>query len=164
MNKVKELLKFEGLAATDEQIIEVASRRNINLDEIDDDKAAEIVSSIKSSVSTLAVNNGGATPASSKAKGTGRGRKSAKQVSLKDAIVKAAKDTETELTTMETVIRQQKGKYIEQRSDALVNEIRNTSTEIVEAVTDRLMEETPDAETFQQIGTELGEGLFPLSA
>lgn len=159
MNKVKKLLLEQNKQASDEAIEETAKEYGVDLNNLSDDEARSIADKVATSSGLAVATNGTSAPTQKQQR---RGRKNGKQVSLKDAVVQAAKETETELTTVEDVLRQQKGKYIAQRSESIVNEIRNTSTEVVEAVTERLMEEKADAETFQQIGTELAEGLFPL--
>ena len=163
MNKVKKLLLEQNKQASDEAIQATAKEYGVDLNNLSDDEARSIADKVATTLvkpEGLAVaTNGASVPMQKQQR---KGRKNGKQVSLKDAVVQAAKETETELTTVEDVLRQQKGKYIAQRSESIVNEIRNTSTEVVEAVTERLMEEKADAETFQQIGTELAEGLFPL--
>lgn len=159
MNKVKKLLLEQNKQASDEAIQATAKEYGVDLNNLSDDEARSIADKVATTSGLAVATNGASVPMQKQQR---KGRKNGKQVSLKDAVVQAAKETETELTTVEDVIRQQKGKYIAQRSESIVNEIRNTSTEVVEAVTERLMEEKADAETFQQIGTELAEGLFPL--
>lgn len=163
MERIKQILLDKGKAVADNAIQEKLSEYGIEGDPSDADARAiadELESQAESVQNGLTVSNGNgktSTPAKSK----GKGRKSAKQVTLQDAIVHAARETETELTTMESAIRQHKGKYVESRTKSIVNEIRNTSTEIVESVTNKLMEETADAESFREIGNAFGENLFP---
>lgn len=163
MDKVRQILLDKGKAIADSAIQDKLTEYGIEGDPSDADAKAiaeELESQAQPVANGLAVSNGNgktSTPAKTK----GRGRKSAKQVTLQDAIVHAAKETETELSTMEGAIRQHKTKYVESRTASIVNEIRNTSTEIVEGVTNKLMEETADAESFREIGNALGENLFP---
>lgn len=163
MERIKQILLDKGKAIADSAIEAKLNEYGIE-GELSDADAKAIADELESQAQPvsngLAVSNGnGKTSAPAKTKG--KGRKSAKQVTLQDAIVHAAKETETELSTMESAIRQHKGKYVESRTRSIVNEIRNTSTEIVESVTDKLMEETADAESFHQIGNAFGENLFP---
>ena len=164
MDRIKQLLQEQGKQVTDAAIEQKLTDYGINPSNVSEADAKTIAQELEpsaQSIGGLAVSNGASTP--SKGKTPAKGRKNAKQLTFKDALVHAAKETEGELSTVENAIRQQKTQYINHRSNSLVSEIRNTSTEIVEAVTDKLMEEKADAETFQQIGTAFAEGLFPLS-
>lgn len=164
MERIKEILLSRGKAVTDSEIQAKLDEYGINgnLSETDATAIAdELEPQAQETTAGLTVANGN-SKTTAPTKRTGKGRKSAKQVSLQDAIVHAAKETETELTTMETAIRQHKGKYVESRTTAIVNEIRNTSTEIVQGVTEKLMEEEADAESFREIGNAFGANLFPL--
>lgn len=163
MDKIKELLQFENISVTEEQIRQLAAQRNIDINSVTDEDAVKLVSVLKAKQNTTAleVSNGASAP--TPAKKQPRGRKNAKQVALENAIKQAAKETESELGTFETNLNRHKGLYVSHRSDAIVAEIRNTSTEIVEAVTDKLVKEVADVDTFQQIGDEFGAGLFALS-
>lgn len=162
MERIKQLLQEQGKQIADDAIKTKLSEYGLDgstLSEADAKTIAKELEPEAQPLANLAVSNGKAsTPAP---KPTSSRRKNAKSVSLKDAMVHAAKQTETEVGTMEDTIRQHKTQYIEQRSQSLVNEIRNTSTEIVDAFTDKLMEEKADAETFHEIGNQFGEGLFP---
>jgi hypothetical protein len=155
METLKALLKQNG--RNPEEADALASKYGYAADALTDADAQLIIQE-ELQASALAPTSGKpAPPANQK----GRGRQSAKQVKLEDAIIHAAKETETELTTMETAIRQHKGKYVKARTKSIVNEIRNTSTEIVQGVTEKLMEETADAESFLEIGNTFGANLFP---
>lgn len=162
MDKVRQILLDRGKAVSDDRIQQKLDEYGLdNPSEVDARAIADELEPEASEIKNgLAISNGNGKSASL-AKAKGRGRKSAKQVSLQDAIVHTAKETEAELTTMESTIRQHKQKYVEARTSSIVNEIRNTSTEIVQSVTEKLMEETADAESFRQIGDELGANLFP---
>jgi hypothetical protein len=165
MDKIKQLLQEQGKQIADSAIQAKLKQYGIPEGSISEDDAKTIADELApqaQTISGLAVSNGNSAPAEQKPKATGRGRKSGKQVTLEKAMIHAAKETETELVSMEDNIRHHKGQYVNYRSESLLNEIRNTSTEIVEALTDKLMEEKADAETFQQIGNQLGAGLFPL--
>ncbi|HEY9748375.1 MAG TPA: hypothetical protein V6C63_06845 [Allocoleopsis sp.] len=164
MERVRQILLERGKAVADSRIQDKLTEYELTgeLSETDAKAIADELEGEAQSVSNgLAVSNGnGKAPAPAKA-GKGKGRKNAKQVSLQDAIVKAAKETETELTTMESAIRQRKGAYVEARATSIVNEIRNTSTEIVAGVTEKLMQEEADVNSFRDIGEQFGQNLFP---
>ena len=155
METLKTLLEKNG--RNPEEASNLASKYGYSPDSLTDADAQLIIQE-ELQASALAPTNGKSAPP---AKPKGRGRQSVKQVKLEDAIIHAAKETETELTTMESAIRQHKGKYVKARTESIVNEIRNTSAEIVQGITERLMEETADAESFLEIGNTFGANLFP---
>lgn len=163
MDKIKELLEFDDITATDEEIAQAANRCNVDLSNVSDDQAMAVIAELKKPSTSSLTTAQQSAPTKSEPKQK-RTRKNAKQVSLTDAIVHAAKETESELSSMEDVIRSQKNAYVAVRSESLVNEIRNTSTEIVESVTEKLMGEEADTESFRQIGIAFSEALFPLGA
>jgi hypothetical protein len=159
VNKLREILAARGKEFDEGELKSRVKDYGYNPDELSDSDAQVVADEIAPQSAMTVANGNGKTATSAKSKG--RGRKSAKQVSLQDAIVHAAKETETELTTMESAIRQHKGKFVKSRTESIVNEIRNTSTEIVQGVTEKLMEETADAESFLEIGNAFGSSLFP---
>ena len=164
MDRIKQLLQEQGKQTTDDAIQAKLSEYGIPEGQITEADAKTIAQELEpsaQSISGLAVSNGSSAP--TPAKKQPRGRKNAKQVALENAIKQAAKETESELGTFETNLNRHKGLYVSHRSDAIVAEIRNTSTEIVEAVTDKLVKEVADVDTFQQIGDEFGAGLFAFS-
>ena len=168
MNKVKEILEQKGKAVANSRIQEKLNEYELDANSLSDVDAQTIAQELEPEAKPIAGGLSTATaqpsaPAKSEPKQK-RTRKNAKQVSLKDAIVHAAKETESELSSMEDVIRSQKNAYVAVRSESLVNEIRNTSTEIVESVTEKLMGEEADTESFRQIGIAFSEALFPLGA
>lgn len=163
MNKIKEILEQKGKAVSDSRIQEKLNEYELDTNSLSDVDAQTIAQELEAEAKPISGSLSTATaqaPAKSEPKQK-RTRKNAKQVSLKDAIVHAAKETESELDSMETVIRAQKGAYVESRSTALVNEIRNTSTEIVESVTDKLLREEGDIDSFREIGEFFCSTLFP---
>lgn len=167
MDKIKQLLQEQGRLADDATIQGKLTEYGLDPKNVSDADAKTIADELlpdAKQVANLAVSNGTPAPATPKAKGNGRGRKSAKQVSLKDAIVSAAKETESDMAMMEKAILQQKENYVNYRAETLVNEIANTSTEVVEALTEKLMEVKGDPETFHQIGVQFAEGIFPLNS
>jgi hypothetical protein len=168
MNKIKEILLRQGKAVSDSRIQEKLNEYELSADSVSDADASTIAQELEAEAKPIA---GGLSTATAQGSVTTksepkqkRTRKNAKEVTLKDAILHAAKETESELTSMETVIRSQKSAYVESRSASLVNEIRNTSTEIVESVTEKLLGEEGDTESFREIGQIFSEALFPLSA
>lgn len=167
MDKIKAILLERGKAVADSAISEKLTEYGIDDGDVSDADAKAIADELggeaQSVVSNgLAVSDGNGKAPKAPAKTTkGRGRKSAKQVTLQDAIVHAAKETEAELSTMESAIRQHKDAYVAARTTSIVNEIRNTSTEIVEGVTEKLMQEEADVDSFRDIGNQLGANLFP---
>jgi pantothenate kinase len=163
MDRIKELLEFEGIQATDEQIKALITSRNLNPEALSDEQAVQIVRDIKVGTKALATTNGNVAPANQKPKAPSRGRKNAKEVSFKDSIVAAAKETEGDMASMEAVIRQNKQQYVDYRANSLADEIANTSTEVVEALTEKLLEVKGSPETFHQIGSDISAVLFPLS-
>ena len=164
MERIKQILLEKGKQISDSAIQAKLKEYGIDGNQINEGDAQSLAKELESQAQPI---NGltvasGSMAAPGKSKNPSKGRKSAKNVSLKDAIVAAAKETEGDMATMEKAIRQQKNNYVKYRAESLVDEIANTSTEVVEAVTERLLEVKGDPETFHQIGTELGEGLFPL--
>lgn len=167
MERVKQILLERGKAVADSRIQDKLTEYELagDVSEADAKAIADELEGEAQPVSNgLAISNGNGngkaatTPKSAK----GKSRKKAKDVTLQEAIVKAAKETETELTTMESAIRQHKGAYVAARTDSIVNEIRNTSAEIVQSVTERLVEEEADVDSFRNIGEQLGQNLFPV--
>lgn len=162
MNKVKEILGRKGKAVSDSRIQEKLTEYELdgsNLSDVDAETLASELEPEAKPIGGLATSNGSQA---TKSEPTPRKpRKSAKQVALEKAITHAAKQTDLEVESLETVIRTQKTTYVDNRATSLVNEIRNTSTEIVESVTDKLLQEVGDPDSFRQIGEIFSEALFP---
>lgn len=168
MNKIKEILQEQGKAVSDERILEKLNEYKINPDNVSNADAKEIASELSKEAQPIAGGLATATAQQStptKSEPTPRKpRKSAKQVALEKAITHAAKQTDNEITSFETVVRTQKNSFVDNRAESIVNEIRNTSTEILETVTEKLMKEEADTESFRQIGEVFSQTLFSLGA
>lgn len=163
MEKIKALLLEQGKQVSDDLIRAKLAEYELTDLTITDVEAKRITSELlpqATPVNGLTVSNGAAKVP---AKPQGKPRKNAKQVSLKQAIVSAAKEADSEIGGLENTFKAHKGAYLEHRTDEFVKEVQNTSTEFVEIVTEKLLEVKGDPETFRKIGTELAEGLFPLT-
>lgn len=165
MDRIKELLEFEGVRATDEQIRSVIHSRKLNVNDLTDDQVVQIVSDLKGGLTIVEPNKPSVPSKGGKQNKKGRTKQLKNEVDqngFNESITHLAHVAKAEIDTVTNTLREGSEAWKEQTKQDWKEIILNTPVDAMNEMLEEAREEAADIDSFRTAAQSAIKNIFPL--